>query len=236
MFELAANSVKQESTRHSPFELLHGVPPRLPIDVALAPLVPKCDAAIDRAGRMAQALKSAREHLLSAQERQTKNAHRRDTPTLAVGDQVLLSTEGISLKTGTNKLCARYLGPFAVTAVVNANAYTLALPKQLAALHPTFNIDKLKRYRDGRARFPDRPQRYDRPPPEAEADSNGDKQWVVEEVLASKRSGGPRSPLLYLVAWRGYPPEEATWEPRSNLAGAAQALALFFRRQQASED
>jgi Chromo (CHRromatin Organisation MOdifier) domain len=149
---------------------------------------------------------------------------------------VLLSTEGISLRGGNNKLCARYLGPFEVTAVVNANAYTLALPPQLEALHPTFNIDKLKPYRDGRARFPDRPQRYARPPPEAEADSNGDQKFVVEEVLASRRRGR-NGPSEYLVAWRGYPPEENTWEPRSSLAdGAAEALALFERRQQASED
>ena len=148
---------------------------------------------------------------------------------------MLLSAEGINLRGGNNKLCARYLGPFAVTAVVNANAYTLKLPPQLAALYPTFNIDKLKLYRDGRARFPDRPQRYKRPPPEAEANSNGDQTFVVEEVLASRRRG--RGPIEYLVAWRGYPPEENTWEPRSSLAdGAADALALFERRQEASED
>ena len=68
-----------------------------------------------------------------------------------MGDAVLLSTEGLQLRDGTNKLCSRFIGPFAVTDVVNANAYTLALPPQLQALHPTFNIDKLKPYRDGRA-------------------------------------------------------------------------------------
>jgi transposase InsO family protein len=234
--ELAANSAVQASTKHSPFELLYGTQPRMPIDAALAPIVPKNPAALDRADRMSKALQSARQHLLAAQGRQADNARRREA-SFAVGDLALLSTEGIHLKSGENKLCARYLGPFKITAVVNANAYTLALPPQLQALHPTFNIDKLKPYKDGKARFPDRPQRYDRPPPEAEADTNGDTVWEVEQILASRSRGvGRQRKVEYLVAWRGYPPEENTWEPRTHLEGAGDALALFERRQLASED
>jgi hypothetical protein len=153
-----------------------------------------------------------------------------------VGDLVLLSTEGLRLRDFDNKLCSRYIGPFAVSAVVNANAYTLTLPPQLQALHPTFNIDRLKPYRDGRAAFPSRPQRYDRPPPEAEADSNGDQQWEVEKVIAQRKRG--RS-VECLVVWRGYPPEENTWEPRSSLVRtAAVALADFeaLNGRPASED
>jgi hypothetical protein len=233
MFELAANSAVQASTGHTPFELLYGTDVRLPIDAALAPLAPKTPAAIDRAERMQKALASAREKLLSAQERQAKNARRRPA-SLAVGDSVLLSTEGLQLRGMDNKLCARYIGPFKVTSIVNPNAYTLELPPQLKALHHTFNIDKLKPYHDGSKRFPTRPLRYERPPPEAIADSNGDGKWEVREVLASRKRG--RSPE-YLVAWKGYPPEENTWEPESSLIpGARDRLTMFQRRQQASRD
>src|SRR5690242_3737681 len=38
MLELGFNSAVQASTQRSPFELLYGVKPRLPIDVALAPI------------------------------------------------------------------------------------------------------------------------------------------------------------------------------------------------------
>ena len=141
---------------------------------------------------------------------------------------VLLSTEGLTLRGFTNKLCARYVGPFAVTAVVNANAYTLALPPQLDALHPTFNIDKLKRYRDGTVAFPTRLQRFDRPPPSADADSNGDKVYVVERIIAKRRRGRG---VQYLVVWAGYPAEDNTWESRANLNGALIALADFDRSQ-----
>ena len=171
---------------------------------------------------MRDALTHGRERLLAAQQHQIRNASRREVPPLAVGDRVLLSTEGLTLRNFTSKLCARYVGPFAVTAVVNANAYTLALPPQLQALHPTFNIDKLKPYRDGLAAFPTRPRAFDRPAPEAEADSNGDSVYEVERITAQRRHG--RS-LQYLVAWKGYPPEENTWGTPAQLHAAPVALA-----------
>jgi len=213
MLELGFNAATQSSTQRSPFELMYGRKPRLPIDVALADISPKNPAAIDRAERMQTALRFAREHLVSAQQRQTRNADQHRRPAVfAVGDSVLLSTDGLQLRQGTNKLCSRYIGPFEVIEVINPNAYKLKLPPQLQALHPTFNIEKLKPYRDGRAQFPTRPQRFDRPPPDIQADSNGDKQWVVERILARRKRGRTNE---YLVEWKGYPPEENTWEPHS---------------------
>jgi transposase InsO family protein len=235
MIELGFNSTIQSSTQRSPYELLYGVKPRLPIDVALAPIAPHNPAALDRATRMQEALKFARGQLLDAQERQAVNANRHRRPdAFAVGDRVLLSTEGLTLRDFGNKLCSRFIGPFAITAVVNANAYTLALPPQLKALHPTFNIEKLKRYRDGRAAFPDRPLPHPRPPPIAPSDSNGDAVWEVERVTAKRKSGRG---VQYLVSWKGYPAEENTWQSRSSLLpGAADALADFENSQLASGD
>ena len=227
MLELGFNSARQASTQRSPFELLNGTAPRLPIDVALAPFTSKAPAATDRATRARAALAFARDHLAVAQQRQSvaANRHRRDDA-LIVGDLVLLTIEGLTLRGVSNKLCSRYIGPFAITAVVNANAYTLALPRQLGALHPTFNIDRLKRYRAGTAPFPSRPQRFDRPPAVADADSNGDKEWLVERITARRRVGRN---VEYLVSWVGYPPEDDTWEKRSSLDGARDALAEFNR-------
>jgi len=230
MLELGFNCSEQASTKQTPYQMLYGMHPRLPIDAALAPIVPRNPAAIDRAQRMRDALRVGRDYLLSAQERQARNAdrHRRDAA-FAVGDAVMLSTEGLQLRGHSNKLCSRFIGPFEVTAIVNRNAYTLALPPQLQALHPTFNIDKLKKYRDGRAAFPDRPLVHARPPPVATADSNGDAVYEVERITAQRKVG--RS-MQYLVAWKGYPSEESTWERRDTLLpGAADALADFENSQ-----
>jgi transposase InsO family protein len=225
MLELGFNSSVQASTQRSPFELLYGTAPRLPLDVALDPIAPRVPAATDRATRMREALEFARLRLAEAQQRQAANADRhRRVASFAVGDRVLLSTEGLNLRNFSNKLCSRFIGPFAVTAVVNANAYTLQLPPQLQALHPTFNVSKLKPYRDGQARFPSRPKRFERPPPVAEADSNGEAVYEVERIVASRRAGRSTE---YLVQWKGYPPEENTWEKRSRLRDASEALAEF---------
>lgn len=235
MLELGFNSTKQASTQTTPYEMLLGYRPRLPVDVALEDLrASPVPAASSRVERMQQALDTARGHLVQAQERQAANANRhRRAASFAVGDEVLLTTEGLRLKDFANKLCARFLGPFRVTAVVNPNAYTLDLPPQLQAIHPTFNIEKLKPYHDGRASFPTRPQPYDRPPPEADADSNGDQLFEVARIVAARKRGRTTE---YLVAWKGYPPEENTWEPKSRLGSARAALDEFHRNQLPSHD
>ena len=51
----------------------------------------------------------------------------------------------------------------------------------------------------------------------------------------AKRRAGRR--VQFLVAWKGYPAEENTWESRSSLLpGAAEALADYENSQLASED
>ena len=46
--------------------------------------------------------------------------------------------------------------------------------------------------------------------------------YTVNVVRGTRRGG-----LSYLVAWKGYPPEEATWEPRAHVVSAREALAEF---------
>jgi transposase InsO family protein len=216
MLELGFNTAVQASTQRSPYELLYGQQPRTPLDVALDPLLPRVPAAKERADRLREGFEFARGKLVQAQQRQARNADRhRRLVQLAVGDKVLLSTDGLQLRGQNNKLCSPFVGPFAITEVVNTNAFRLALPPQMQALHPVFNISRLKPYVSGSAAFPTRPQRFDRPPPAVQADSNGDALWQVDRVLACKKVGRGKR---YLVAWKGYPPEENTWEPQASIS------------------
>ena len=159
--ELAFNSKQQASTGAAPFTLVYGTEARLPIDCALDDARPaSVPAAGQRAERMRRALDHARSQAEQAQAKQKRLADRhRRLLLLKEGDQVLLATEGLQLRSGTHKLTGRYIGPFRVMGSVNDNAVTLDLPPLLGALHPTFNISRLKPYRDGRGSFPGRPQR-----------------------------------------------------------------------------
>jgi hypothetical protein len=224
--ELAINGAKHASTGFTPFYLNSGREVPVPLDLALeeARLTKQPNAA-ERIQQLHRDLERAKENLLRAQQRQAKYAdqHRRDVD-FKVGDQVLLSTAHLKLTGGaerTAKFAYKYIGPFKIKRTVNKNACELELPPTMQ-IHPVLNVSRLKAYHDGRVEFPLRPSSDTRPEPDA-ADADG-PQYEVESILA-KRGQGTRS--QYLVRWRGWPIWEATWERRTNLSGAAEAIADF---------
>jgi hypothetical protein len=225
--ELAVNNAQQASTGFTPFYLNYGKEVELPLDRAIAELRPTNNPeAAARIRKLHADLALAHENLEGAQQRQARyaNQHRRDV-TFKVGDQVLLSTEHLKMlgsERRTPKFTFRYLGPFKIKRVVNANSYELDLPPTMK-IHPTLNIDRLKPYRDGRLAFPHRPPAESRPPPDATLE-NGAAQFLVESILAKMGEG---SRAKYLVKWLGYPNWESTWEPASALRDAADAVAEY---------
>ncbi len=227
--ELALNSKVQASTGAAPFTLVYGTEARLPIDCALDEARPTVPAAMQRAERMKLALDHARSNAEQAQARQKRQAdlHRR-LLLLKDGDRVLLSTDGLQLRSGTHKLTARYIGPFRVIGAVNDNAVTLQLPPLLGALHSTFNISRLKLYRDGRALFPGRPQRFAHPPA-VDADTNGAARYEVECVTAQRGIGRSRE---LLVRWKGYGAEHDEWQRRDELIRTAPEPVAQFEAMQ----
>jgi hypothetical protein len=185
--ELAFNNSKNETTGFTPFYLVYGREARMPIDVALAPLTKAADnpTAAEATARWRAALQQASENTAQQQRRQKTYADRaRRDVRFAIGDRVLLSTEHLKLigeRRRTRKLTERFVGPYRVKRVVNANAYELDLPASLK-IHPVVNISQLKEYRDGVQAFPDRPVRITRPEPEA-VDDNGAPEWRVDRLL-----------------------------------------------------
>jgi len=229
--ELALNSKQQASTGAAPFTLVYGSEARLPIDCVLDDVRPaKVPAAGERAERMKKALDLARSRaeLAQARQKQAADRHRR-LLLLKPGDQVLLATDGLRLRSGTHKLTGRFVGPFTVTGNVNNNAVTLELPPLLGALHSTFNISRLKVYRDGRSLFPTRPQQLQQPPA-VEHDSNGVARYEVESLMA-QRGKGKRCELL--VRWKGYGAEDDQWKLRSELMRETPAAVAAFDALQA---
>jgi len=230
--ELAFNSSKNETTGFTPFYLVYGREARMPIDLALAPLTKAADnpAAAEATARWRAALQQASDNTSRQQRRQKKYADRtRREVRFVVGDRVLLSTQHLKLigeRKRARKLTERYVGPYRVKRVVNANAYELELPASLK-IHPVINISHLKEYRDGAQAFPDRPVRLTRPEPAA-IDDNGAPAWDVDRLLDHRKvRRGTRQIDQYLVEWKGYPISEATWEPIENLTGSMDLVAEF---------
>jgi hypothetical protein len=234
----AINHTKSASTGLTPFEVMFRRAPRLPLDAALrttdtisTDAVPAVTNFLERHRYLWD---TAKTNMLRAQADQKKHAdkHRRDEH-YSVGDEVLLSTRDLVLAADPQrkraaKLTARFVGPFRVSRVINENAYELELPPQLRGIHPVQNISKLRRYVHSPARFAGRPQPANRPPPDC-VDPAGDEQWHVERILAKRKVGRQQQ---YLVKWQGYPAEDNSWEPRSNLH-CPDLLAEFEAAQQA---
>lgn len=231
--ELAINNSKNATTGYTPFYLFYGQQARLPLDLALAPLLGdnKNPAAVEDTARWKQALEQARENTERAQAIQKRNADRSRRPvTFKVGDMVLVDNEHIKLvgeKNRVRKLTERYLGPWPILEVRGNNAYKVGVPPSMK-IHPVFNVSKLKLYRDGVAAFPARPVPLNRPDPIAKGDEEED-EWEVECILDKKKVGRYATDR-YLVRWQGYPDSEATWLPIENLTGALDKVIEYNKQ------
>lgn len=222
MLEFAYNNSINPSTGFSPFFLNYGHHPIVPSTLVTPPTtnVPSVSEFVTS---QSTALAKAKDAIIEAQDKQKLQGDRFRSPVpFSVGDMVLLSTENISVAAHSNrpskKLEPRYIGPFKIIERVNENAFRLELPPTMKQ-HPVFNADLLKLYRNSPTEFGER--EAPRPPPEL---IDGEEEYEVERILDRKKFGRVTK---WLVQWRGYPLEDATWEPRSSLLNAKDALAEF---------
>ena len=210
--QFAINNSDQTSTGESPFFLNTGQHPLTP-----SSLVDACtshDLAGERSGQWLiareEALKIAWDAMVAAQARQAFYADRgRKSLELQVGDQVMVHREYLVTPEARNRPCdklrPRWYGPFKVTERITTNAFRLDLPHQLKC-HPVFNITALKKFHQNEFEG-----RYTPPPPPI-TDQDGFERYIVEKILAHKRTRRGTKSLVKLV---GYP--DATWEPEEFL-------------------
>jgi len=67
----------------------------------------------------------------------------------AAGDHVFLRvtrTTGVGRALRSRKLSPKFLGPYQITRRIGPVAYEIALPPQLANLHPVFHVSQLRKY------------------------------------------------------------------------------------------
>ena len=159
---------------------------------------------------MDKAITSAKKHIAAAQNRQKTFAdqHRREQQ-FQVGDKVWLSTANLNMPTGiSRKLTQKQIGPFPIIEKVTQGAYKLKLPRHMK-IHPVINVSSLSLHKED-SRFEHQSVR----PPPLEG-YNDASVYRAECILAKKKEGRT---FKYFVKYSGYPEEEGTWEPKSNIS------------------
>ena len=209
--EFAMNNSFNKSIQDTPFRVVYGKDPDHPATIRGTGMNYN-PAAKKLRMQIQNGIERAKAAMLNAQQRPKAYADKKTSPSaLKVDDRVLLSTKNLrSRAQGAMKLLPRYIGPFPVMHVVNAEAYRLKLPANIR-LHNVFHVSFLEPYReDGHYQ-----------PPPATVFIDGDVQYDVAEILDVRSNGSGRQ---FLVRWEGYSPAHDTWEDEDNLANCKDKL------------
>jgi hypothetical protein len=164
-----------------------------------------------------------RENLTGARERMRKFHDRKKEPQpdFKVGDKVLLNAKNIQTLRPSKKLDHRMRGPWTITRRVGPRAFKLDLKEYRGRKHDVFPVSLLEPYHRSTI-----PGRVEPPPPH---DNDEDEEYDLEDVLDSKVE---RRVVKYMVRWKGYGPDEVTWEPWDNMTSelARNQVREFHRR------
>jgi hypothetical protein len=235
--EIAFNNSRQTSTGITPFFLNYGRHPHLPLQTALRDIGSSPNpAAVATVQELHDHIEQAKAHLARAQETQKKFADRyRTAVQYNVGDRVFLRLSSSEQRSASLK--NKYIGPLDVTAVPSPVNVQLALPPGIhPSTHNVFHVDRLKKYQASPDQFPTRSQNL-RPEPDI---IDGVAMYEVEDILGERTQTTivrrrRRSEKQYLVKWKGYTTEEATWEP-ARAVKAPDVLKRYKDRQREQDD
>jgi transposase InsO family protein len=223
IIDFAGAALPQRSTGVSPFYVDNGYEPRISFDWHNATAPRELNLNRRQAQHWVKDLQKAwnvaKEGIEEAQEQQRAqaNKHRREED-FGVGDYVMVTTKHWNLRRPSRKLSEQLAGPFQISEKVG-NSYRLDLPESIK-VHPIFAPEKL---RNATHSEPLEGQLQD---PQPAIEVNGQSEWEVEEVLASKLT---RSRLFYKVKWIGFD-EDYEWYPASDFKNAPYRIRDFHTR------
>ena len=225
--ELAYNCTTHTSVGLSPFEVMIGENPIRAQDLDLIEdLEPMCSPPMTKV--FTQLVDRAVGHILRAKYQQKLYADNTRRPVeYKVGDEVWVSTKNLPPLSACSKFEPRFRGPFPIIEKIGKVAYKLKLPLTLNC-HPVFHVSLLLKDK------PREPQMQHAEDEEDDSESGMGrmKDYEVEAILNHRDVRGRRE---YLIKWRGYPSEDATWEPASNLDNCSKLLRAYLRNIRVSQ-
>ncbi|QRW26526.1 Retrotransposable element Tf2 protein [Rhizoctonia solani] len=210
MAEFAYNNAVHSSTGKTPFKALYGweptlTPSNIPTDV---PEADKLAKTMETQWREVEAALRQSKSRMTAGE--TGNPLE-----FEIGEEAWLDAKNVKLKTLSPKLTEQRLGPFKVIEKISNWAYWLKLPPSMR-IHNVFYVGLLSKVkRDGKRAF------ENQPPP---VTMDGEEEYKVEGITDAEERNGK---WFFRVKWKGYGPEENTWEPQENLKNAGKILKKY---------
>ena len=117
---------------------------------------------------------------------------------------MLLSTCNLKMKGTPGKLQKRFVGPFRVTETIGEQAYRLALPEEWR-IHPVFHVSLLRDWKSAYVQ-------EDQPVSQGDAPKVEEPYWEIERLFRWRKIKRNKKIIKeYLVLWKGFPVEEASW-------------------------
>ena len=132
-----------------------------------------------------------------------------------------LEATNLCLNYPSRKLAPKQQGPFEISQVLSPLTYRLHLPATWK-IHDIFHASLLSSYKETEAHGPN----FSKPPPDL---IGTEEEYEVEQIVS--HCGTTRC-HRYLIAWKGYPLSENTWEPKSNLWHASEILGTYQQTHQ----
>ncbi|KAI7957765.1 hypothetical protein MJO29_005982 [Puccinia striiformis f. sp. tritici] len=217
--EFAYNNNDHTSTGTSPFKANYGFNPTFSGIPSSEQCIPVVETRLKRLAEVQEELQAYLEEAQEAMKNQFDKGATA-TPDWKVGEEVWLSSKNISTTRPSAKLDHKWLGPFLISERISKSAYKLTLPLSMQGVHPVFHVSILRKHTLDTIQD----QRQAEPAPVVIEDK---EEWEIEDILDCRERRKRRE---YLVSWKGFGPEDNSWEPRKNLANSKEALADFDKK------
>jgi len=138
-------------------------------------------------------------------------------PQFKVGDWVMVNLKNIKTKRPSKKLDYKLGGKFESEKLCGTNAYGLKLPPLSGKIHPVFHVSLMEPYRQNNI-----PGRCSPTPPPLDLEQ---QEYVIEKIKTTEIKG---CQVKYLASWKGYEPDEDTWEHYENLKDGGEYVVRQF--------